>query len=205
VSGIVVLDAWAADDPATVVSHHLASGAAERLSAARKESPSRAEVEVACGAHEGAVLFGHGTYEEGGAYVSPGPARVRLIDSDNVEVLDGRWCFAVACWLGKSLAATAAAAGSTCFAAYDVALNVGWDHATLPRAIGDALTSVVSVIPQHLAAGERDERKLRRAISDASERLIELLIEHETDGLALYAFANAMVSDLVIRMAARGA
>ena len=185
------MDAWSPSDPATVVTHALASTVSPALAARLLETTTRAILEQAAREHGGVVLMGHGSRAGGGAFLFSD--YTRALDPANAHVLADRWCYALACWLGGlDIARHAVGAGCLAFVGYDDEINVAWSYDALAAPVRAALDDLVASVPIVLASGVRDARAIRRAAGDARDAFLAAIDREDVHDFALISFGSAL-------------
>jgi hypothetical protein len=236
---VLVFDACVPGDGALENSHWMAERTRERLGhdAAGLTHPDavRANLEAHLGAVSlrGLAVFGHGdagrlhaglrmqhreglreaideTSEAGAVYGSDGePA----LDLDNLPLLRGRWCHALACNVGLSLAHRAIDAGVSCFVAYETALTPEYETDSLAASLRSHLVALATATTLNLHAGVYEETVLKARVQEAIDEL-ETWLESD-EGVAwsegqegfmqvagLRALARQLRRDMVVRIAA---
>lgn len=232
---VLVFDAYLPGDAALENSHWMAERTRERLGdeAQTLTHPDarRANLTACLGAEtiRGLAMFGHGEpgqlhmalrtaqrtgrradvdemSEAGAVYGCDGEA---ALDVDNLPLLRDRWCHAMACNVGLSLAHRAIDAGATCFVAYETSLTPEFEIGTLPQALHAHLAAVVTVTTLGLYRGTRLENDLAAAVQEAIEAM-EVWLEgdegarwvDEQEGFMVVAglrgFARQMRRDMVL-------
>ncbi len=206
-ASVLLFDAHVPGDPALENSHFIAERTQERIGeeAATLTYPQavRAALEEHLGqaSFRGIALFGHGdagrlhttlrmqhqepsrirasledTSEAGAVYGSDGePA----LDLRNLPLLKGRWCHALACNVGLSLADRAMDAGAACFVAYETSLTPEYEADALPPPLRAHLVALVTSTTFHLHRGVRDEIALKERVQEVIETLEEWLDSDE--------------------------
>ncbi len=193
-TAVLLFDAHVPGDHALENSHWMAERTRERLGeeATTLTYPDavRANLEAQLGAAglRGLALFGHGdpgrlhtalamqhrrerirtalddASKVGAVYGSDGePA----LDADNLRLLRGLWCHAMACNVGLSLAHRAIEAGASCFVAYEAALTPEYEVDGLPQALRSRLAALVTVTTQNLHAGLYQKDALKARVQEA--------------------------------------
>lgn len=236
---VLLFDAYAPGDGALANSHWIAERTSERLGdhAATLTHPDavRANLESSLCAEglRGLAVFGHGdsgrlhttlrmqhreglraaraeSSEAGAVYGSDDePA----LDVDNLALLRGLWCHALACNVGLSLADRAMALGASCFVAYETSLTPEYETDALPAALRAHLEALVTATTLNLHAGVREEAALKRCVLEASDALEAWLDEDagaawvdSQEGFmsvaGLRGFARQLRRDMVVRSAA---
>ncbi len=198
-AAVLLFDGHVPGDPALENSHFIAERTRDRLGedAVTLTHPQavRAHLEAALGVPtiRGVSLFGHGdaghlhtalrtghssraaldeVSEAGAVYGSDGePA----LDLRNLPLLAGRWCHALACNVGFSLAHRAVDAGAVCFVAYETALTPEYDPSTLPARLHEILAAIVTSTTFQLHAGAREVSILQRHVLGFVEEMEEWL------------------------------
>jgi hypothetical protein len=194
---VLLFDAVVPGDDALENSHWMAERTRGRLGddAATLTHPDalRATLEARLGAPElrGLAVFGHGdagrfhtglrmqhrdgmraAIDEasvaGAVYGSDGePA----LDLDNLSLLRGRWCHALACNVGLSLAHRAIDAGVACFVAYETSLTPEYETDTLPDRLRSHLAALVTATTWNLHAGVYEENVLKARVQEVIDGL----------------------------------
>ena len=109
----------------------------------------------------------------------------RVLDTDNLSLLAGRWVYAQACESANHLAGEAIWRGATAFAGYTPRIKMAWtpdDILTSDDAsssILPALAAFFATVPQLLAEGRRSEEEIRREVSRMAEPLWEWCDAHD--------------------------
>ena len=194
---VLLFDGYIPGDAALDNSHWIAERTRERLgdAATTLTHPDavRRNLESRLGAEglRGLAVFGHGdsgrlhtalrkqhsqdmraaraeSSEAGAVYGSDDePA----LDLDNLHLLQGLWCHALACNVGLSLAHRAIALGASCFVAYETSLTPEYETDSLPPALRFHLEALVTATTLGLHAGIREETVLKRRILDVIDAL----------------------------------
>ncbi|MFO0756052.1 MAG: hypothetical protein U0359_06155 [Byssovorax sp.] len=206
-SSVLLFDGYIPGDEALKNSHWIAERTHDRLGgdAALLTHPNAVrkslETSLADPEYQGLVLFGHGdpgrlhaalrvqhkenasgalddASEAGAVY---GCDEQPALDLDNLHLLRDRWCHALACNIGLSLAHRAVGSGTCCFVAYQTSLTPEYEVDSLPVPLRSLLESVVTSTTYHLHAGIREEITLKAKVQEAIEAL-EIWLE-DKDGL----------------------
>lgn len=148
----------------------------------------------------GFAFFGHGRSDRLCGAVDEAPP---LLDQDNVGQLRGGWIHAFACNSGRELGPAAVARGVSIYVGYQSALEAAW---SVPPDAEPAVVRLVTAVTLALLDGERDERALRRRVSDAADELYlvlrELSFEEHPGLMWLYHLAEQLTDDLVAHVSA---
>jgi len=227
---ISLFDGYIPGDAALENSHWMARRTSEKLGDEAKllthPDAKRAQLEAHLDEADvtGLVLFGHGdpgklhtalraqhhdsarkhteissASAEGAVYgCDDNPA----LDADNIHLLRGRWCHAMACSVGLSLPDRAVEAGAICFVAYETALTPEFEVTSLPASLHSLLGELVTLTTLKLHAGIHDEGTLKRGVEELKEKLVAWLEDEEGEswraskgfmfGHAVLGFANQL-------------
>jgi hypothetical protein len=238
VTSVLLFDACGPGDAALENSHWMAERTRERLGDAAltltHPDAVRARLEALLRAPDltGLAVFGHGepgrlhtmlrtqhrderraaideASEAGAVYGSDAePA----LDLRNIHLLRGRWCHALACNVGLSLAHRAREPGVACFVAYETSLTPEYEVDALPGALHDRLAVVVTTATLALHQGIHDEKALKARVQEAVLDLEAWLDCDEAEAwladqegymhvAGLRGFAHQLVRDMVVLFA----
>lgn len=236
---ILLFDGYIPGDAALENSHWIAERTRERLGAnatmLTHPDAVRGNLESRLGAEglRGLAVFGHGDSgrlhtalrmqhreerhtahaESSVAGAVYGSDDEPALDLDNLHLLRGLWCHALACNVGLSLAHRAIAHGASCFVAYETSLTPEYETDSLPPALRSHLETLVTATTLGLHAGVREEAALKRRVLDAIDAL-ETWIDGE-DGViwieaqesfmsvaGLRGFAQQLRREMVVLIAA---
>lgn len=237
---VLLFDGYVPGDAALENSHWVAERTRERLGeeAVMLTFPEavRAKMMLHLGGNElrGLAVFGHGdagylhtahriqhqepadrrrildeTSEAGAVY---GCDHEPALDIDNVHLLKGRWCHALACCVGLSLADRAIAAGAAVFVAYQTSLTPEYDAGSLPSGLRSRVAALVTMTTTNLHAGVHEEIALRARVQETIEELESWLCGDEgaawveeqggyMEIAGILAFAQQLRRDMVVRTA----
>jgi hypothetical protein len=238
VTTILLFDAYTPGDAALENSHWMAERTRERLGddATTLTYPDavRVNLESHLGAEglRGLTVFGHGDpgrlhtelrmqYREGSRAARADASKAGAIygsddapalDIENLHLLRGLWCHALACNVGLSLAHRAIEPGALCFVAYETSLTPEFETDTLPHALRSRLETLVTTTTLNLHAGLRGEIELKGRIKEAIDELGAWLdCDEGSDWIdsqagymqvaGLLGFAYQLWRDMVVRVA----
>lgn len=235
-SAVVLFDGYVEGDAALDNSHWIAGRTREKLGdqALTLLGPAATRAGLASALHapsvRGLSLFGHGdagklhvalrsqhksgdavreASEAGAVYGSDGsPA----LDVDNLHLLQKRWCHAIACNVGLSLADWAIERGAECFIAYATSLTPEFDAGALPPRLAEQLAALTTKTTLNLFEGVRDEATLKESVQTAIDDLNEWFEGNEGEAWAdqqpsyieiagLIGFAQQLKREMVVRSA----
>ncbi len=194
---VLLFDAYVPGDDALENSHWMAERTRERLgeeaTVLTHPEAVRAKLEAQLGdpSLSGLAVFGHGdggrlhaglrvqhredvraafseASEAGAVYGSDGEA---ALDVDNLALLRGRWCHALACNVGLSLAHRAIDAGVSCFVAYETSLTPEYETGALPERLRGHLVALATETTVNLHAGMFEEAALKLRVQEAIDEL----------------------------------
>lgn len=102
------------------------------------------------------------------------------LDKDNIGILHGRWCHAIACNVGLDLGQCAIEAGGSCFVGYDTSITPEFEIPGMPENLLRYLEKLVVVTTLNLRNDIMNEVELKRAVQSIVEQLFEEL-DNTTD------------------------
>ena len=159
---------------------------------------SRATLRDALAEAEGFAAFSHGKR----AALLDGDGRA-VVDRHNIGLLQARWAWLHACWTAHELAALAVDAGATCFAGFDIPVDVGWQPHEIPFSLRATFEQLLTEVPSRLAAGVRDKAALRAAVLPLVDAVLDFAADHPDDAPpGIQTAAQQMLHRLVIRLPA---
>ena len=191
---ILLFDGYVPTDPALKNSHWMAERTRESLgdAAVMLTYPDalRENLESHLGSStlRGLAVFGHGDagqlhttlrmqyrheelraalYTTSNAGAVYGSDEEPALDLDNLSLLRGRWCHALACSVGLALPHRAIEAGASCFVAYESALTPEYETDTMPEPLRSRLAALVTTTTLKLHAGVHDKDSLQANVRNA--------------------------------------
>lgn len=206
---ILLFDGYVPNDPALKNSHWMAERTRESLGevAVTLTYPDaiRENLESHLGSSTllGLTVFGHGDagqlhttlrmqyrneelraalYTTSNAGAVYGSDEEPALDLDNLGLLRGRWCHALACSVGLALPYRAIEAGASCFVAYESALTPEYETDTMPEPLRSLLAALVTTTTLNLYDGVHDKNLLQAHVKTAILKLEEWL--ESDDGIA---------------------
>lgn len=150
----------------------------------------------------GVAFFGHGSTDA--VFGEDGHP---LIDLESCHLLRGAWFYAYACRAGVELVAHAAQP-SAAAAGYEAVIIVDFQPETLRGELRDAFSAFLTTVPSMLAAGETDEREIKRQLERCADRVLSILLTlSEEDGIfpGIEIALQQLIGRLVVRSPPGGA
>lgn len=171
------------DDPATIRARWFAERVEERLKAEnvptmRVPGPDRKQLESHLGNNLGLAAFCHGSLD--GLHNGNGE---RVVDAQNLSLLEGAWLYACACESGKRLIYMAVNNGARIAAGYQNRIDTAGIPNAIPTPIKPLFHQLISETVMMLHNGITEPKEYRRRLREIERQILSWIVEHPDENV----------------------